>query len=88
MGTPAGTSPSNLAAFLQTLVIGQEDKWVEKPNYKLLLSSNIYALQAKINKIVWIKAKLSKKAKKEMGAIIDSFYNIISQFVIGCFINT
>ena len=52
LGTPTGTSPSNLAAFLQTLAIGQEDKQAEKPNYKLLLSSNIYTLQVKINKIV------------------------------------
>ena len=30
-----------------------------------------------MNKIVQIKVKLLKEAKKEMGAIINGFYNII-----------
>ena len=41
-----------------------------------------------MNKIVQIKAELLKEAKKEMGAIIDGFYNIVLQFVIGRSINT
>jgi len=52
LGTPAGTGPGDLAAFLQTLVIGREEEWAEKPDCKLLLGPNIHALQVKMNKIV------------------------------------
>ena len=40
-----------------------------------------------MNKMVWIKAKLLKEAEKEIGAIIDGFYNIVLQFIIGYFMN-
>ena len=53
LGTLTGTNPNNFVVFLKTLVIGQEDEWAEKPNYKLLPSFNIYILQAK--KIKWFK---------------------------------
>ena len=87
-GTPAGTGPGDLAAFLQTLAIGREEEWGEKPNRKLLLGPNIHALQAKMNKMVRMKAELSKEAEKEMGAIIDGFRDVVSQFVIGRSMNT
>jgi len=34
-----------------------------------------------------MKAKLLKEAEKEMGAIIDGFRDVVSQFIIGRSIN-